>query len=230
MTPEMAFECVLVSNDPALLSTMDPLLHDLSVQTSVCTNTSNVGKLLGEGAIDLVVIDLESASYSELLEELSKAQTKQKPTVLGVAATDGAVPGIHVILRKPVTPASGLRSLKNAYWRMLRDFRQHTRFALMTSVLATDEDNGTFPLTITNIGAGGVGIATNERLAIGTTLSFRVGLPGLDNTISIRARVLWARQYGVAGCQFVHMPPFDTQLLQAWLESRYRIKRPLIPI
>lgn len=230
MTPEMAFACVLVSNDPAVLNAMDPLLRSFSIQTSVCPNSSKVGDLLNEGDADLIVIDLESASYTELQEQLRKAQARQKPTVLGVSAMDRAVPGVHVVLQKPVTAESGLRSLKTAYTRMLRDYRKHTRFALMASVLATDEGNETFPLTITNIGAGGVGIATNERIAVGTTLSFRVGLPGLEKTISIRARVLWARQYGVAGCEFVHMPPFDTQLLHAWLDSRYRIKKPLISI
>jgi hypothetical protein len=230
MIPEMAFECVLVSNDPAVLSTMDPLLHDFSIQTSVCPNPSNVGHFLDQGAADLIVIDLESASYSELLQQLGRAQAKQKPTVLAVSATDCAVGGVHVVLRKPVTTESGLRSLKSAYSRMLQDFRKHTRFALMTKVFAADEDNRTFSLTVTNIGAGGVGVTTNERLAIGSMLSFQVGLPGLDNAISIRARVLWARQYGVAGCEFVHVPPFDTHLLHAWLESRYRIKKPLISI
>ena len=230
MTPEMSFECVLVSNDPAVLKTMDPLLRSFSIQTSVCPNLSKVGELLNEGDTDLIVIDLESASYAELQYQTRRAQARQKPTVLGVSAMDRAVQGVHVVLPKPVTEESGLRSLKTAYSRMLRDFRKHTRFALMAPVLATDEDNGTFRLTITNIGAGGVGIATNEKIAIGTTLAFSVGLPGLDNTISIRARVLWARQYGVAGCEFVYMPPFDTQLLHAWLDSRYRIKKPLISI
>lgn len=228
MTPEMAFECVLVSNDPAVLSTMDPLLHDFSIQTSVCPNPSKVGTLLDQGAADLIVIDLESANYSELLQQLGRAQSKQKPTVLAVSATDCAVTGIHIVLRKPVTTESGLTSLKSAYSRMLRDFRQHTRFALMTPVSATDENNRTLSLTVTNIGTGGVGLTTKETLAIGSTLSFKLVLPGLDNAISIRARVLWKREYGVAGCDFVHVPTFDTQLLNAWLESRYRIKKPLI--
>jgi hypothetical protein len=230
MTPEMAFECVLISNDPAVLSTMDPLLHDFSIQTNVWPNPSNVGNLLEKGSTDLIVIDLESASYSELLQQLGKAQTKQKPTVLAVSATDCVVPGVHVVLRKPVTTASGMTSLKSAYSRMLRDFRQYTRFALMAPVFATDENSRTLWLTVTNIGSGGVGVTTKETLAIGSTLSFKLVLPGLDNAIAIRARVLWMRQYGVAGCEFVHLPPFDTQLLHAWLESRYRIKRPLIGI
>lgn len=228
MTPDMAFECVMVSNDPAVLSTMDPLLHDFSIQTSVCPNPSNVGTLLDQVAADLIVIDLESASYSELLQQLGMAQSQQKPTVLAVSPTDCAVAGVHVVLRKPVTTESGLTSLKTAYSRMLRDFRKHTRFALMTPVFAADENNQKLSITVTNIGTGGVGLTTKETLAIGSTLSFKVVLPGLDNAISIRARVLWIREYGVAGCEFVHVPPFDTQLLNAWLESRYRIKKPLI--
>ena len=226
----MAFECVVFSNDPAVLSTMDPLLRSFSIQTSVCPNTSKAGDLLKEGNTDLIVIDLESASYTELQQQMSKAQARQKATVLAVAAMDRAVPGVHVVLRKPVTAESGLRSLKTAYSRMLQDFRKHTRFALMKSVLATDDKDRTFSLTVTNIGSGGVGVTTKQKLAIGTILSFHVGLPGLDNTISVRARVLWMREYGVAGCEFVHLPLFDTQLLHAWLDSRYRIKKPLISI
>ncbi len=230
MTPDMAFECVLVSNDGAVLGTMDPLLQGLSISTSVCADTSTAGKFLGEGSTDLIVIDLESASYSDLLDHLRKFQTSQKPTVLAVSATDCAVPGVHVLLRKPVTAESGLRSLKSAYSRMLQDFRKHTRFALMTNVLATDENNRSLSLTVTNIGSGGIGLTTKDRVGIGSFLSFQLGLPGLGTRISIQARVLWVRQYGVAGCEFARMPPIDTQILHAWLESRYRIKRPVIDL
>jgi len=143
---------------------------------------------------------------------------------------DRAMPGVHVILRKPVTRESGTRSLKTAYSRMLRDYRKHTRFALMTRVLAVDEKQGTFSVTVTNVGEGGVGLATNEELAVGSIVSFQLPLPGLKSEIHVEARVLWTRSYGVAGCEFVHFPTASRQILSAWLESRYRIKKPLIPV
>ena len=143
---------------------------------------------------------------------------------------DRAVQGVHVILRKPVTPESGLKSLKAAYSRMLEDYRSHTRFALMTSVLATDENNRTFPLMVTNVSEGGVGFASKQKLTIGSILSFWMRLPGLNSEICIKARVLWTREYGAAGCQFVGISQFDSQLMRAWLESQYRIKKPLIPV
>jgi PilZ domain-containing protein len=230
MTPEMRFECVLVSTDPAVLGTMDAILRDFSICSSVCQDPLKTGNWLGEGSTDLVVVDLDAVKSSDLLRNLGLSQPRQKPTVLAISATELAVPGVDVMVRKPVTLESGIRSVKAAYSRMLQDFRKHTRFALMTPVLATDENSRHVSLTVTNIGEGGVGLTTKEKLAIGSTLCFRITLPGLENEISIRARVLWTRQYGIAGCEFVHMPPFDVQLFHAWLESRYRIKQPLIAV
>jgi hypothetical protein len=228
MTPEMAFECLLVTPDPAVFSTMEGILQDFSIATKVCAYPSTAANLLAEGSTDLIVIDLEAQDSSEFLRQI--ARTRQKPTVLAVSRADRVVPGVHVVLRKPVTHESGVRSLKAAYSRMVRDYRKHTRFAVMTQVKATDDDQRTLPITVTNIGEGGVGVTSVETLRIGGILSFRMRLPELENEISIQARVLWTRPYGAAGCEFVHIPQFDVHLLHAWLESRYRIKKPLIPV
>ncbi len=232
MTPEMIFECLLVTPDPAVFSTMERILGDFSIETKVCDRASNAASLLADGQtdpIDLIVIDLEAEDSSELLKQIG-SRTRNKPTVLAVSGTDSAAPGVHVILRKPVTRESGVTSLKAAYSRMVHDYRQHTRFAVMTPAVAADEENQNIPVTVTNIGEGGVGLTCVETLRVGGILSFRLRLPELQNEISMRARVLWTRPYGAAGCEFVNLSPFDLQLLHAWLESRYRIKRPVIAV
>lgn len=230
MTPEMEFECLLVSHDPTVFGTMDRILQDFSVRTNVCSNPSRAANLLAEGSTDLIVIDLEGEGSSELMmHSIYKSRLGQKPTILAVSAVDCAVPGVHIVLRKPVTPESGVKSLKAAYSRMVQDFRRHTRFALMARVFASDENNRILSVTVTNIGQGGVGLTTKEKLEIGSIVSFQVPLPGLGSPIQIRARVLWTRQYGVLGCEFVRVPPGDLQILHAWLETKYRLKKPLIP-
>jgi glutaredoxin len=230
MTPEMAFECLFVSHDPAVFWAMDPLLQDLSIHTNVCSTSSRAANLLAEGSTDLVVIDLEDQDSSELMGKIRELSMRQKPTILALSAEDCAVPGVHVVLRKPVTPESGTKSLKAAYSKMLQDYRKHTRFAVMTPVLATDEDNRALSVTVTNIGDGGVGLTSKSNLSIGTTLSFRLPLAGLRTQVKIEARVLWTRQYGVAGCEFVSIAPDDLRVMRAWLESRYRFKKPSIPV
>jgi PilZ domain len=228
MTPEMAFECLLVTADPAVLSPMADILQDFSIATKRCVHPIQASPMLQDGSTDLIVIDLEADKSSEFLQQLGRDTPRQKPTVLAVAASDCLVPGVHVILRKPVTAESGMASLKAAYTRMVRDYRKYTRFAVMSQVVATDDEKRAIRVTVTNIGAGGIGLTTNETLEIGRVLYFRLRLPELKNEILIQARVLWTRPYGSAGCEFVHMPSFDFKLLQAWLDSRYRVKKPLI--
>jgi hypothetical protein len=177
-------------------------LRDSSFCSSVCQDPLKMGNWLGKGSTDLVVVDLDAVKSSDLFEHLRLSQPRQKPTVLAISATELAVPGVGVMVRKPGTLESGIRSLKAAYSRMLQDFRKRTRFALMAPLLATDENSRHVSLTVTNIGEGGVGFTTKEKLAIGSTLCFRIKLPGLENETSIRALVLWTRRYGIAGCEF----------------------------
>jgi CheY-like chemotaxis protein len=243
MTSEMAFECLLVSHDPAVFCTMDRILQDLAIHTNVCPNPSKAADLLADGSTDLIVIDLESGQSSELMRQIFESHMRHKPTILAVSAVDCVIPGVHVFLRKPVTPESGAKSLKAAYSRMLSDHRKHTRFTLMTRVLTMDENNRTLSVTVTNIGERGVGLfvntdigedgdglTVNRKLAVGSIVSFRVPLPGLGSVIYVQARVLWTRQYGAAGCEFVRISPRDLQILHAWLESRYQFKKPLFPV
>jgi CheY-like chemotaxis protein len=230
MTPEMAFECLLVTPDPAVFSTMGELLQDFSISTKACPDTSNAARLLAEGSADLIIIDLDAKNASEFLEQAAAAPIRQKPTVLAVSGREDTGAYVHVVLRKPVDRDSGLTSLKAAYSRMLRDYRQHTRFAVMSPVVVKDENGRSVQVTVTNIGEGGVGLTSMETIRVGSTLNFRLCLTGLENEISIQARVLWTRAYGAFGCEFMHLPAFDHQLLRAWLESRYRIKKPLRPV
>jgi hypothetical protein len=228
MTPEMAFECLLVSHDPTVVCTMNPILRGFSIHTNVCVNPSKAADLLAESDTDLIVVDLEGEDSPGLMDQILESCRRRKPTILAVSAVDCAIPGVHVILRKPVTPGSGTKSVKTAYSRMLQDYRKHTRFAVMTPVLASDENSGTIRVTVTNIGEGGVGLTTKENLRSGSLLSFRVPLLGLAGEIQIRVRVLWTRPYGIAGCEFVRISPADLQILHAWLESKYRFEKPLI--
>jgi hypothetical protein len=228
MTPEMSFECLLISRDPAVFCTMHRILEDFSIATNICLTTSRATELLQEGSTDLIVIDCDSELSSELVDEVLSTRLKQKPTILALAGDDRIMPGVHVIVRKPITRESATQSMRSAYSRMVTDFRKHVRYAVMAKVEATDQRNSTRSLVVSNIGQGGVGLCTKEVLAVGDILSFALPLPGTKQTISIRARVLWTRQYGAAGCEFATVPSRDAEILRDWLTSRCRIKDPRI--
>jgi hypothetical protein len=98
------------------------------------------------------------------------------------------------------------------------------------SLTVTDETNRTVPVTITDIGDGGVGLGTKEELIIGDILSFRLLLPGVNRDIYIQVRVLWTREYGAVGCEFLRIPPVDLGILRDWLKRKSQIKKPVIEV
>src|SRR5579862_1507838 len=179
---------------------------------------------------ELVVIDWEEEASTELLHQIWKSGNWQKPTVVAISPEDRHVPGVHVVLKRPVTDESGRKSLKVAYSRMLLDYRRQTRYALMLSLTAIANGNRPVPITIADIGDGGVGLITKEELIIGDVLSFRVMLPGANREIGVQARVLWTREFGRVGCEFLRFPPVDTNILHDWLKQKMHVKKPLTEI
>jgi PilZ domain len=228
MTSEMAFECLLVSHDPDLYSTINRVLRNFSISVDHCLSSSKACDIAARGNHDLVVIDWEGHTSSELLDTIWHLRKKRKPTMLAISDQEKAVPGAHFTLRKPVTIESGTESLKAAYSRMLLDFRLNARYAVMTPVYATDESGRSIPLTITDIGDGGVGLSCKQKLEIGDLLSFSLQLARTAMPLHIQARVVWAREYGTAGCEFVSMPPVDKDILRDWLKAKIRVKKPLV--
>ena len=228
MTPEMAFECLLISHDRTVSCTIDRILRDLSISTDLCLSPAKASQRLAKGSHDLIVIDWEGDASLEVLHEVWSLPSKRKPTVMAVCSKDCSVPGAHVALRKPVTPESTTAALKVAYTRMLLDHRLRARYAVMTSLIAIGENNRSIPLTMTDIGECGLGLKTKEKLMIGSVLSFSLSLPDAKRPIYIQARVLWTREYDTAGCEFLRIPPVDLEILRDWLKQKIRVKKPLI--
>jgi hypothetical protein len=100
----------------------------------------------------------------------------------------------------------------------------------MESVVAADDRNRTVPMTILDIGDGGVGVRSKEELIVGDVLSFRLLLPAAKRDINIQARVLWKQGAGRVGCEFVRIPPVDLNILHDWLKQRIKVKKPLAEI
>ena len=227
MTSDMAFECLFVSRDSGLFRMIGRILRDLSISTSICLTSSKAFDLLGKGSADLIVIDGEFEESRELLRQIWKGGKWKKPTVIAISTSDTPLPGAHVVLKKPVTSETGAKCFKDAYSRMLIDYRRHVRHALMLPVTARFDHGREIPLVVTDIGDGGVGLSTKEELVTGDMLSFRLSLPGAQREILVNVRVLWTREYARAGCEFVRIPPVDLMILHEWLKSKSRVKKPI---
>ncbi len=230
MTADMEFECLFISHDPVVFGIVNRILRDLSICTNICLGSSKAVAVLAKGNTDLIVIDWDGEASSDFVQELWKPNKWKRPTIVAISAADCRPPGVHVVLKKPVTTDSGTRSLKSAYSMMVLEHRRHKRYALMMPAKATDDRNRFVPVSIIDIGDGGVGIVSKEELTIGEVLSFRMLLPGATREIYLQVRVLWIKDYGRAGCEFAQVPPVDLTMLHDWLKSKIQIKKPLITI
>jgi hypothetical protein len=229
MTPDMAFECLLVSRNPEVVGIMGQILQDLSVHTNICLRASKATDLLAEGSTDLIVIDLEDDdAYLRLLNKASNSGKWGKTTVVAVSEFDRPIPNAHLVVQRPLTAESAAKLLKLAYSKMLQNHRRYTRYALMTSIVATDKNDRAIKMIVTDIGYGGLGLSVRETLTVGDLLACHLRLPGTKKTIDIQVRVLWTRRHGVVGCKFIRVPPQERRILLDWLEHRSRIRKPLI--
>jgi hypothetical protein len=155
MTPEMAFECLLVSHDAGLRCTMNEVFHNFSIVVEDCLTASKACEIIPERNDDLVAIDWDGDASSSLLYTIWNSPHRRKPTILGIAGDARPIPGAHFVLRKPVTSRSATESLKSAYRRMLLDYRLKARYAVMTSLSARDGKGRNVSITVTDIGEGG---------------------------------------------------------------------------
>ncbi len=230
MTADMTFEGLIVSHDAGIFRVMDRTLRQLSISASVCLGGSKARNHLTKHRTDLLVLDCDMNDWTEVMDEVWKSTRSKKPTVVAISRTQSRVPGAHVVVKKPITDEGAAESLKAAYHRMLHDYRRHARHAVMMPVVATDEKQGSVSIMVTDIGDGGLGISTKEPLSIGKELGLRLKLPRLHREIFLEVRVLWIREYGRAGCEFVRIPPVDATVLNEWLKSRIRVKKPLVDV
>jgi hypothetical protein len=229
MTTDLAFECLIVSQDPGVVGIMNKLLANLAISTNVCPTPATALDHLCEGATDLVIVDWQKDS-PDLLQHINRSGQSQKPTVMVVSETSSPAPGMYSPLYKPLTVESGAQSLRQAYSKLLQDYRQHTRCVLTSSLIAKNQYGFSIPIIVANICAEGVGLSTKEFLSRGDLLSFSIPLPGTELPIAIEARVLWMSEYGATGCEIASIAQADRLRLGAWLEQKCQVKKPLVQL
>jgi hypothetical protein len=229
MTTDMAFECLLVSQDSGVVGIMNRLLADLSISTNVCPTSARAFDHLHGGDTDLVIVDWQKDS-PELLQHINRSGQSPKPTVMVVSDMSSPVPGMYSPLYKPLTVESGAQSLTRTYSKLLYDYRQHTRCALTSSLIAKTQYGRSVPIIVANICAEGVGLSAEEFLSRGDLLSFSIPLPGTELPIAIEARVLWMSEYGAAGCEIASIAQADRLRLRDWLEQKCQVKKPLVQL
>ena len=225
MTPEMAFESLLVCGDPDLACILKDTLYKFSIEVEHSQTAARACDIIADRKHELVVIDWEGESSYRLLHTIWNVPKRRAPTILAFSTNDRHITGAHFTFMKPLESGSITESMKAVYLHMVLDYRVSARFAVMSHVVAQVNGGKSMPLIVTDIGEGGVGLATKEALSVGDELSLKLHLPQASTPVHIRARILWTRDYGTAGGYLITMPPVDRNALRSWLNTKTQVKK-----
>jgi hypothetical protein len=220
VTPEMQFKCLLLCSDEGAFSILQRVLGELFITVDHCLDCATARLSLNDGSHDLAILDDEGPETSELAYHIQ--DKNKKITVIAIAEYGHPTAWAHFTIPKPLNIGSAIECLSSAYSRMLRDFRVNARHALLQRVFVTGHSGREFFAMISDIGENGFGMKTSEVLQVGEILSVAVSLPGVQSPLEIKARVIWSRDYGIAGCEIVTMPSADRNALRDWIKNQIR--------
>jgi ActR/RegA family two-component response regulator len=230
MTSEMAFECLFISSDAELFRTISAVLSQLSISVQICLSTAKAFDVLRTSKSDLMVIDWKGEESGELLQRIWRDAKNKKPTLVAISSDNARIPGAHVVIRKPISQDSAMKSFKAAYRQMVIDHRKNVRHALMLPVTLKTEKGFEVAATVTDLGDGGLGLCCKHAMVVGHEMALQLRLPGTPREVTVHVRVVWTRDFGRVGCEFVRIPPVDLLILHDWLKSKSLVKQPRIAI
>lgn len=224
MTPNLAFEGVLLSQNAQVLCTMNRVLDDFAIETNVCLRASEAAELLHSRKIDILVVDWDDTAAVQQVIESVKQSATPRVTVLALVANPDAVSralvsGAQFVLQKPLSVEAGTKCMRAAYNNMVREKRQVARIAVNIPVILRTEEGDFVTATILDISEGGLGVHCKQLLPRGSTFSCGFLLPG-TRILNARVKVTWNDKFGLSGGEFAYVPPADYAALRSWLTKK----------
>ena len=111
MTPQMEFECLLVSQDPALYGTINKVLCNFSISVEHCLSSSKASDIVTKGTHDLVVIERNAGA--QFLEDVRRDGS---PVLIGDARREAWLEEANVKhARSIIIATTDVRALARYY-------------------------------------------------------------------------------------------------------------------
>lgn len=236
MGPVMPLAALLLTRDANLLSVVRRSFEDLAIRPQVCAATSAASELILRRKFEAIVVDCDDMeSGRELLRSLRTMPSSRNSIVIGVvhkktSPREVFEMGANFVLEKPVTPERALKTLRAAHPLFMRERRRSFRQSLDTSVMLNLGPGPEMRARGVNLSEGGASVVTPSTLAAGTAVRFRFMLPDTDVWLDGRAQVVWSKEQGRIGLQFVALRSDLKVELGQWLALRLDQEPTLMPM
>jgi CheY-like chemotaxis protein len=221
----MALECLLLTQDAALLNAIRPKFAELGVEIVMRNDAGLAVELSNRRHLDGFLIDCDDVPGGrEALIQIPASPANQKSIVLGIVNGGTSIAqaleiGAQFVLTKPLQEERLCSFLDFAIPKMEREHRRYFRHAIDLPIQLQLHDERTLTAKMQNVSEGGFAMRSiAERLPEGV-LSVAFQLPSLEgDKVRGRAVVVWASDF-FTGLRFLYIDPRCRPGFQAWLTS-----------
>ena len=212
------FSALLLSSDPATVTTTQKILEDNGVSVKRVESALAAEQLIKTAKFDLGILDHDLPGALSLAAARS---TFANPKMIFALLRANQVKEVQ----KPFTTDLFARSLRAASGPMIRDrrlaFRHVVKIVPATSLLLQEQSNQQLhSVNILDLSQAGMCVQTMEILGQGSSVQIDFHLPDTRELIHVTGTVMWTRASGRTGVKFTHVPPEELKTLVSWLDSK----------
>ena len=217
----MALECLLLTGDSALLSTIRAKCSEQGIELLVRKDAASAIEFSERRHLDGFVIDVPQGK--EALRSIPANPANKQSVMLAIvngrtSVSEAFELGANFVLAKPIQDGRICAVLDTAVPKMEREHRRYFRHPIDLPIELQLYTGQSFRAKMQNISEGGFAIRTSEALPEGV-LSVQFDLPSIEpETLRGRAVVVWASA-SIAGLRFLYLEPHCRTGFQAWLDS-----------
>jgi response regulator RpfG family c-di-GMP phosphodiesterase len=222
MTDHVQLDGLLLTSDTQVVSVMNQILKNFSIQTEVCNEPGRALDAVTHRRLDAVIVDWDGTfDPTSIVRATRKSSPNSNSTIVamvnGHSETHALLVGANFMIHKPTDVEHARRCMRAAYGTMLQNRRRAARVPVDITVVARVAEVGEIQARINDLSIGGLALQCGQSLPVNREVLTQFSLPGVSGVIHATGRIVNANDSGRAGVRFSFVPEEDRNLLEGWL-------------
>jgi DNA-binding NarL/FixJ family response regulator len=221
----MGLECLILTEDPALLGDMRATLGAREVSLQSRQDSESAVELASRRHLDGLVVDCEVAGGASALDQLRNSRANRQTLMLAVVSEsrkerEAIELGADFALNKPVQETRLNNILELAIPKMEREHRRYFRYRLDLRVRFRDPlEQALIEGSLENVSEGGMAIKLIDPVKLKGVVIVEFDLPSVERQLFHgKAEIVWSNSF-VMGLRFLYIEKAAAACFHSWLNS-----------
>src|SRR5580704_6900090 len=171
MTDHVQLDGLLLTSDTQVVSVMNQILKNFSIQTEVCNEPGRALDAVTHRRLDAVIVDWDGTfDPTSIVRATRKSSPNSNSTIVamvnGHSETHALLVGANFMIHKPTDVEHARRCMRAAYGTMLQNRRRAARVPVDITVVARVAEVGEIQARINDLSIGGLALQCSQSLPI----------------------------------------------------------------